>query len=55
MTNTKLIASSLQSIYDYFKEIIFTGIKFRKFWSILQKLVPVIIIGKLSIREIREI
>ena len=55
MTNIKLIASSLQSIYDYLRELILAGIKFSNFRSISQKIVPAKIIVKLSIRKVREI
>ena len=37
------------------KELIFAGIKFRKFWCISRKIVPMKVTGKLSIRKFREI
>ena len=50
MANTKLIASSLQSIYDYLRELIFADVKFSKLWSVSQKIVPAKIIGRTLIR-----
>ena len=55
MTNIKLIALTLQSIDDYLWGLIFVAIKFRKFWSISQKLIPAKVISKLLICEIHEI
>lgn len=43
----------LKILKKYVKEINF--LEFREFWSISRKLVPIKIVWKLSIREIREI
>ena len=49
MLNEDVLVDCLQSLYDYLRELIFAGIKFRKFGIFRE------IIGKLSIHEIGEI